>query len=46
MTAMTSMTVIPYTTVAAPAARRQPTSRGPHHRTPPPVTHPEGTPCR
>jgi hypothetical protein len=37
---------------AAPAPHRRPTSRAPHHphsphhRTPLPVTHPKGTPCR
>ncbi|WP_405972228.1 hypothetical protein OG496_22890 [Streptomyces sp. NBC_00988] len=29
-----------------PAPHRRPTSRAPHHRTPPPVAHPKGTPCR
>ncbi|MEV8538744.1 hypothetical protein [Streptomyces sp. NPDC051572] len=29
-----------------PAPHRRPTSRAPHHCTPPPVAHPKGTPCR
>ncbi|MFG2782481.1 hypothetical protein ACGFY7_32155 [Streptomyces prunicolor] len=36
---------IPYAPVA-PALPRRSTPHAPHHRTPPPVAHPEGTPCR
>jgi hypothetical protein len=38
-------TAIPYPT-AASARPHQPTPHAPPHRTPPPVTHPKGTPCR